>query len=343
MSDWPIRFGDVLAARERLRPHLAPSPLRSYPGLDAAVGDGIRVLVKHENLQPTGAFKVRNALSALTAPRAGRAPSRGVVAATRGNHGLGLAWAGRRLGVPVTRLRPPRQQPREERRDAQPRGAARRGGARLRRQRRRGRSAWSSEEGLHLVHSTNDPAVVAGAGTMTLEILEEESDVEALVFTVGGGSQAVGGLTVARERRPDLPVYAVQAAAPPRSTTPGTSAGRSRSPRPRPSPTASPRGTPTRSPSAPCATGLAGFVTVTDEEIAEAVRLALATTHTLVEGAGAAGLAGLRVLARDARRKDRGHGLLRRQHRRRDPAPGPQPRALSAMIEARGWRRGARD
>ena len=96
MSVWPITIDDVRAARDRLRPHLVPTPLRAYATLDVAVGGGIRLRVKHENLQPTGAFKVRNGVSALTAlpPEALR---RGVVAATRGNHGLGLAWAAVRV------------------------------------------------------------------------------------------------------------------------------------------------------------------------------------------------------------------------------------------------------
>ena len=67
MSAWPIAPADVERARERLLPHLPPTPLRSYPELDAAVGRAIRVVVKHENFQPTGAFKVRNGVSALTA------------------------------------------------------------------------------------------------------------------------------------------------------------------------------------------------------------------------------------------------------------------------------------
>ena len=91
MADWPITFDDVRAASERLRPHLSPTPVRGYGLLDEAVGRGVRVRVKHENFQPTGAFKVRNGVSALgaLAPEVRR---RGVVAATRGNHGLGLAW-----------------------------------------------------------------------------------------------------------------------------------------------------------------------------------------------------------------------------------------------------------
>ena len=100
-SVWPVTYERVLAARERLRPHLSPSALRAYAPLDVAVGPDLRLWVKHENLNPTGAFKVRNALSVLTT-LSETERGRGVVAATRGNHGLGLAWAGVRLGAPVT-------------------------------------------------------------------------------------------------------------------------------------------------------------------------------------------------------------------------------------------------
>jgi len=289
---WPITFEDVLKARERLGPHLSPTPLRSYPVLDVSVG--ARVLVKHENFQPTGAFKVRNALSALTTldPDARR---RGVVAATRGNHGLGLAWAGERLGIPVTVCVPLGNNPEKN-------SAIRALGARLVED---GQDYDDSaavadrlveKEGLTLVHSTNNPAIIAGAGTMALEILDQDPSVDACVVSVGGGSQAVGTLTVARELKPDLPVYAVQAA--------GAAAIHD----------AWHRGEPVSLPEArtfadglatrntypftfdALRTGLRGFVTATDGEIAEAVRLLLSTTHTLAEGAGAASLAGLMKL-----------------------------------------------
>src|SRR5437868_11993892 len=100
-SIWPISFEDVLAARERLRPHLQCSPLLEHPLLNDAVGHGIRVFVKHENHLPTGAFKARNGMSALSVLTT-EERQRGVVAATRGNHGQGLAWAGQKLGIAVT-------------------------------------------------------------------------------------------------------------------------------------------------------------------------------------------------------------------------------------------------
>src|ERR1019366_10218865 len=88
-----IAFSDVLAAPERIKPYLVPTPLRNYPELDELVGHGIQVWVKHENHQPTQSFKIRNALSAITALSA-EARARGVIGASTGNHGLGLAYAG---------------------------------------------------------------------------------------------------------------------------------------------------------------------------------------------------------------------------------------------------------
>ncbi len=97
---WPISLEDVRQARERIGPYLTPTPLRHYAVLDTRVGHGIQVFVKHENHNPTGSFKVRNGFAALTA-LGGEAARRGVVAASRGNHGQGLALAGATLGVPV--------------------------------------------------------------------------------------------------------------------------------------------------------------------------------------------------------------------------------------------------
>ncbi len=294
----PIRFEDVLAARERIRPYLQPTPLRSYEALDEEIGAGIRVLVKHENHQPTNAFKIRNALSALTLlPEEKK--QRGVVVATRGNYGQGVALAGRLLGVPVTVCVPLGNNPEKNR-------AIRGFGAELIEQ----GSDYDEtvevaktlvrERSLHLIHSTNDPAILAGAATLSLEILEQAPDVEAIVVSIGGGSQAVGTLVAASglrpEVRPEVEVFGVQAAGAPAQYE-GWRAG---------SPLVLERadtfadGLATRS----CyeltfpalREGLSDFVLATEAEIADAVRLVLRTTHNLAEGAGAASFAGLRLL-----------------------------------------------
>jgi threonine dehydratase len=310
----PLTFAEVLAARERIRRHLTPTPMRSHPLLDAAVGGDIRVYVKHEDAQPTGSFKVRNAVSAMTHLMESGTPA-GVVAATRGNHGLGVAWAGQRLGIPVWICVPFGNNPEKN-------AAIRALGATLVEE---GRDYDESIEvaqrlvrdrGLALLHSTNDRAVVAGAGTMTLEIVEAEGaspgerapELDAMIYSVGGGSQAVGGMTVLRERAPQAEIFAVQAAGAPAIHD----AWRLGHPVSHPSAQTFADGLATRNTyemTFPALRdGLTDFVTVTDAEIAAAVRLALTTTHRLLEGAGAAGLAALWKLR--TRLAGRGVGIV---------------------------------
>lgn len=295
MSPWPITLADVERARARLRAHLSPTPLQEHPVLDARVGHGVRVLVKHENHQPTGSFKVRNGASAVSALSA-EDRARGVVAATRGNHGLGVAWAGRRLGARVTICVPVDNNPEKNE-------GMRALGAELIEHGKDYDEAvvvateLVASKGMRLVHSTNDRDVVAGAATMALEIWEQAPELDALVIAIGGGSQAVGALTIARELAPHLRVYGVQAAGAP-AIHDGWHAKRENK---TDAAVTFADGLATRSTYAmtfgALCEGLAGFVTVTDAEIAEAVRDLLSATHNLAEGAGAAGLAGLKKLA----------------------------------------------
>lgn len=290
----PITIDDVFAARGRIEPWLAPTPLRDYPQLDAAI-PGLSIVVKHENMQPTGSFKVRNGVATVTAlGEAQRAA--GIVGATTGNHGLGLAFAGRQLGVPVTICVPCGNNPEKN-------AALRAWGARVVEEGADYDDAVAvaqrlvDGEGRTLAHSTNNPNVLAGAGTMSLEILEQTSGLDVLLIAIGGGSQAVGAITVARALRPELRVIGVQAA--------GASAAHdgwhAKAPRRTDRAATFAEGVATRStyeltfPT--LLDGLAGFVTVTDAEIADAVRLILASTHHLVEGAGAMGVAAARKLA----------------------------------------------
>jgi threonine dehydratase len=290
----PISIDDIHAARERLSPYLTATPLRQYPQLDAAV-PGLEMLVKHENVQPTGSFKVRNGLATVTAlDDAQRAA--GVVGATTGNHGLGLAFAGRQLGVPVTICVPRGNNPEKN-------AALRAWGARVVEEGADYDEAvavaqrFVDDEGRTLAHSTNNPNVLAGAGTMSLEILEQAADLDVLLIAIGGGSQAVGAITVGRTLRPGLRIIGVQAA--------GASAAHdgwhAKAPRRTAGVATFAEGVATRTtyeltfPT--LIDGLAGFITVTDAEIADAVRLILSTTHHLVEGAGAMGVAAARKLA----------------------------------------------
>jgi threonine dehydratase len=287
-ATWPIAYDDVERARERLAPHLTATPLRQYPLLDTATG--LSLLVKHENHQPTGSFKVRNGLSFM----AGLSPSdraRGVVAASTGNHGQGIAYGARLVGTTATICVPLGN-------NGEKNAAMRAWGATVVEEGRdydesvRAMQRIAREEGRILAHSTNDPRIIAGAGTMTLEIIEQagERGIDALVLAVGGGSQAVGALTVAKRLAPQLEVYGAQAA--------GASAQHDSwhagSPRTTERADTFAEGVATRSTyelTFPALLdGLTDFVTLTDAEIAEGVRMILSSTHNVVEGAGAMGV-----------------------------------------------------
>jgi threonine dehydratase len=291
----PITLDDVLAAHERIRPHLAPTPLRHYPELDSLIGHGVQVWVKHENHQPTQSFKIRNGLSAVTALPA-EARAKGVIGASTGNHGLGLAHAGRLLGVRVTICVPANN-------NAEKNAAIRALGAELvefgvNYDESAAECARICEaRGMTLVHSTNNRDVIAGAGTMTVEILEQRPGLDALVIATGGGSQAVGAITVAAAKKPSLTICAVGAAGAPAQYE-SWKAGRKLS------------GLPVNTMAEGVATGsayemtfdtlkdgLREFVTVSDDEIYQGIRDYMRITHNIAEGAGAVGLAGLKKLA----------------------------------------------
>ena len=290
----PITWDDIVHARKRIAPHLAPTPLRHYPALDKEVGNDIRVLVKHENHLPTNAFKARNALSFMTA-LAPEHRTRGVVAATRGNHGAGLAWAGFTLGIPVVICVPHGN-------NLEKNAAIRGYGAELI---EAGRDYDESAEvaqrlvldrGLALAHSTNDRDVIAGAGTLGAELCEQAVTLDAVIVAVGGGSQAVGTLVAASTLRPSTRVFGVQAqgaAAIHDSWHAGTRLAHDRA-------DTFADGLATRATYdmtwEALREGLSGFVAVSDAAFAEAIRVLLRTTHNLAEGAGAAGLAGLFAL-----------------------------------------------
>jgi threonine dehydratase len=296
-AEWPIELADVQAARDRIAPYVSITPVRSYRALDEAIRHGIRVFVKHENHHPTNAFKVRNGFAALTALTASQG-DRGVIAATRGNHGLGVAFAGQVLGIPVTICVPHGNNPEKNE-------AVIGCGAELVEE---GNDYDESlvvaerlhrERGLVPIHGTNNTQVLAGAGTMTLELLQQVEALDAIVIAIGGGSQAVGALVVTRALRPEIAVYGVQAEGAP-AIYESWKAGEMLVLN---SADTFADGIATRSayemtfPALKA--GLAGFVTVSDAEIAEALRLLMRTTHNLVEGAGAAGLAGLIKLRRE--------------------------------------------
>jgi threonine dehydratase len=204
-------FADVLAARRRIAPYLRPTPLFGYAGLDDLVGT--EVLVKHENHLPVGAFKVRGGVNLVARlDDAGR--ERGLMTASTGNHGQSIAFAARAFGVAATICVPEGANPVKV--------AAIRGlgagivvhGRDFDEAREHGAQV-AERNGKRWVHSGDEPDLIAGVGTHTLEILEERPDVDVVIVPIGGGSGAAGACIVAKTVNPAIRVIGVQSSAAP--------------------------------------------------------------------------------------------------------------------------------
>ncbi len=201
-------ISDVFRARRLQRAHLSPTPLLSYPALDAAVGAGVRVLVKHENLQPTGAFKVRGGVTLLAAMDPDER-ARGVLGYSTGNHAQSLAYAAALFHVPCTIVMPENPNPLKAE-------AVRRLGAELVESgadfdaARRHAERLAPRRGMRLVSAANEPDLIAGVATAYLEILEQEPDLDTIIVPVGGGSGAAAACLVAAAISPRCRVIAVQ-------------------------------------------------------------------------------------------------------------------------------------
>ena len=284
-----VTLDDILAAQTRIAGRVLRSPCpRSIPLSEATGAD---VFCKLDLLQRTGSFKERGACNALMMLD-DAAKSRGVVAASAGNHALGLAYHGKLLGIPVTVVMP-RFAPLVKV------ATCRRLGARVILEgetfddARRGAAAIADRDGLDRIHGFDDPRVIAGQGTMALEILEDVPEAAAIVVPTGGAGLLAGVAVAAKALRPDIRIVAVETAAAP-SFSASLAAGR-----------------PTQVPIHPTlADGLAvgrvgelsfllaaplvdQVVTVDEAELSLAVLRLLELEKTVVEGAAASALAAL--------------------------------------------------
>lgn len=204
-----VGIRQIEAARRRIAGGVPVSPCRASPLLSAELG--MRVVCKLDNLLPTGSFKERGARNALlTLPAAARA--RGVIAASAGNHALGLAWHGRSLGIAVTVVMP-RFAPLVKAATARRFGAS----VELHGDSFAEATAHAREraarEGLAYIHGFNDPAIIAGQGVAGLELLEQVPDVDAVVVPVGGGGLIAGMAIALRHRKPSVRILGVEPAA----------------------------------------------------------------------------------------------------------------------------------
>jgi threonine dehydratase len=281
-----VTFEDVLEARERIAPYLRPTPLYRWPALEELVGT--EVWVKHENHQPVGAFKVRGGVN-LVSQLSDEERERGLISASTGNHGQSIAFAARLFGVRAIICVPEGANPLKV-------GAIGALGAEIV---EKGRDydearehceALAAEHGYRYVHSGNEPHLIAGVATETLELLEEQPGIDTVVVPIGGGSGAAGACIAAQGLGGQARVVGVQSEAAPAAyrswkgrelveDVMGTAA----------------EGLATRTafelPQRILWELLDDFVLVSEEEILAATRLMIEGTRNLVEPAGAAPLA----------------------------------------------------
>ncbi len=202
---------DVLAARQRILPYLRPTPLYRYPALDVLTG--VQAWVKHENHQPVGAFKVRGGVNLVSQLSAGER-DRGVITASTGNHGQSVAYAASLFGVRAMVCVPAQANPVKVE-SMQALGAQVVFHGADFDEAREHCEKLAAEHGYRYVHSGNEPLLIAGVATCTLEILEDQPDTEVVVVPVGGGSGAAGACVVAKAARPSIEVIGVQSEAAP--------------------------------------------------------------------------------------------------------------------------------
>lgn len=295
----PPTMSDVLAARQVVNRYLTPTPTLR-PG---ALADelGFEVVLKCENMQPVGAFKVRGGVY-LMSQLDEEQRSRGVVTASTGNHAQSIAYAAGLFGVRAVIYMPANPNPLKL-------AATKRLGAEVipfgadfdECREEAGRHA--EREGMRFIHSANEPHLIAGVATYALELLEAAPDLDVVIVPVGGGSGVCGTATVFKALRPEAKVIAVQTAGMPavyqafhERRMVALEGGRT------------------------FAEGLATRVTfelpfqmmqqlvddvqvVTDDELREAMASLLGGARLVAEGAGAASLALARKLAPDLQGK----------------------------------------
>ncbi|PSR20188.1 MAG: threonine ammonia-lyase [Sulfobacillus acidophilus] len=202
-------LADVLQARLRIRPYLEPTPLVFAAEISRHIG--AEVWLKCEFMLPTRAFKVRGGLNLVSREvELQTLGSSGLTAASTGNHGQSVAYAGHAFGLPVTIFAPQRANPVKVK-AMQELGAGVQLVGEDFDEAREACESYAHKTGARYVHSMNEPLLVAGVGTAYLEALMQVPTADVLVVPIGGGSGAAAAGLVAKSINPDIRVIGVQA------------------------------------------------------------------------------------------------------------------------------------
>lgn len=200
-------FTDILQAKQTIARYLPRTPLVHYPALDKLCG--ARILVKHENQQLTGAFKVRGGVN-LISQLSVEERERGVITASTGNHGQSVAYAASLFRVRAIVVAPEKSNPLKV-------AAMRDLGTEVLFHgtdfdaAREHCEMLARREKLRYIHSANEPLLIAGVATVAIEVLEDAPEVTTIIVPVGGGSGAAAACLVAKTLNPMIKVIGVQA------------------------------------------------------------------------------------------------------------------------------------
>lgn len=280
----PVSFQEILRAWPVVHRHLPRTPLYRYSLLSARLG--FDAYVKHENHLPIGAFKVRGGVN-LFANLSDQQRARGVITATRGNHGLSLAYSARAFGSRSVIYVPKGNNP-EKNAIMEALGAEVVIHGRDFDEARQEAEAHARNELLRYVHPANEPLLIAGVGTYAMEVAEDLPDLDTIIVPIGGGSLISGTVIALRTLKPDVEIIGVQAeraCALAKSLEAGKLMGIEHA-------DTFADGLATRFafelPFEIVKDRLDRIVLVTEDEMREAVRTAHEATHNLAEGAAAA-------------------------------------------------------
>ena len=304
----PPAFADIVAARAAIADFLPKTPLVRLNKISELLD--CDYYAKLENLQPTGAFKVRGGINLVrNEVSAGDGKPITLITASTGNHGQSIAYAGRLFGARVIIYAPKENVNRSKMQAMRELGAEVRLHGRDFDEARLEVERLAREEGHRYVHSANEPLLIAGVGTIGAEVFEDMPDVDVIVAPAGGGSCASGACIAAHQLNPNVRVYAVQSDAAPAMWR----AYQNRSLDPYPTMGTVHEGLATRVPfeltNKILWELLTDFVLVSDEEINDAIRVLARDAKQVAEGAGAASLAGAFKL-RDKLRGKKVVGIL---------------------------------
>ncbi len=280
-KDIPVSLEEILKAEKVVYQHLIPTQLCYYQNLSDLTGS--QIYIKHENHQPGGSFKIRGGVNIMH--HLSRENIAGVITFSTGNHGISIATSAKLYGIPATIVVPKNNNP--EKNDLiKSTGATLIEAGNNFEEAAKAGVEIQEKRNLHYIHAANEPHLINGVGTEFLEILRDLPNIDAIILPIGGGSELAAAVTVFKTIKPQVEIYAVQAAAS-QAACQSWKAGKI-----------------IKAPNATFAGGFAtgeafelpfsiyrdkvdDFILLSEDELREGIRLSLQFTHNLAEAAGA--------------------------------------------------------